>query len=98
MKNEFFQGTKFFFTDFHKGTVNIILHLISITVLAIGVIQQNIILFVVGIAVIDEMGHIYNYLIAQNKNTQYNPIRMIPFQIIYIGPISLAIFIYLSNS
>ncbi len=53
----FIQNTKFFFTDFHTWTVNIIFHILSLLVFLLGIYQKNIILFILGLAVIDELGH-----------------------------------------
>lgn len=80
--NKFVETSKFFFTDFHKGTVNISLHLISFAVLFYGLAVKNTFLVILGLAVIDELGHIYNYFILYEKNPKYG-VRMIPYQIFY---------------
>lgn len=48
----FIETTKFFFTDFHKGTINIVLHIISFAVMFYGLATRNTLLFVLGIGVI----------------------------------------------
>jgi hypothetical protein len=88
----FVQNTKFFFTDFHKGTVNIIFHLISGVALVYGLVNKDLLLAILGLAVFDEMGHIYNYFIAHKKDPLYNPVRMVPYQMLFIGPPAILLF------
>jgi len=80
--SKFIEDSKFFFTDFHKGTVNIILHLISFTVMFYGLAVKNTLLVFIGLCVIDEFGHIYNYFIRFKRDRRYGP-RMIPYQLFY---------------
>lgn len=82
---KFKEDTRFFFTDFHKGSTNIFLHLISFIVLFKGLIDKSILLVILGFAVFDELGHLYNYFFKFNKDPKYNPVRMIPYQILYPG-------------
>ncbi len=79
----FIQTSKFFFTDFHKGTVNITLHIISFLVMFYGLVVKDTLLVILGLAVIDELGHVYNYF-RFNRNPKYG-VRMIPYQIFYAG-------------
>ena len=83
--SKFIENTKFFFTDFHKGFVNIVLHIISFIILFKGLASKNIFLVIVGFTVIDEIGHLYNYFYLFKKDQRYNPIRMLPYQILYGG-------------
>ena len=78
----FIQISKFFFTDFHKGTVNIILHIISFAVMFYGLAVKDTLLVIIGVAVIDELGHIYNYFVVHKRDPKYG-VRMIPYQILY---------------
>jgi len=80
--NKFIEDSKFFFTDFHKGTVNIFLHIISFAVMFYGLVIKDTLLVILGLAVIDELGHIYNYLFLFKRNPKYG-IRMIPYQFFY---------------
>jgi len=80
--SKFIYDSKFFFTDFHKGTVNIILHLISFTVMFYGLVIRDTLFVILGLAIINELGHIYNYLILFKRDQKYG-IRMIPYQIFY---------------
>ena len=80
--SKFIEDSKFFFTDFHKGTVNIILHIISFTVMFYGLAIKDTFLVILGLAVIDELGHVYNYLIRFKRDPKYG-VRMIPYQIFY---------------
>lgn len=88
----FIQNTKFFFTDFHTGTVNITFHIVSLAILVLWLYHQNIILFILGFAVFDELGHIYNFYFLHKGNQQYNPIRMVPCQIVFVIPPALLLF------
>jgi len=78
----FIQDTKFFFTDFHKGTVNIVLHVISFAVMFYGLAVTDTLLVILGLAVIDELGHLYNYFILFKRDPKYG-VRMVPYQILY---------------
>lgn len=88
----FLKDSKFFFTTYHTGKINIIFHIVSIIVLLIGLISQNIILSIMGLAVIDELGHIYNYFFLHKRDLLFNPVRMLPYQILYVIPPALIIF------
>lgn len=85
----FIADTRFFLTSFHTGTVNILLHILSVTAFIIGLFSQNLLLSILGLAVIDELGHIFNYFVLHKFEPQYNPIRMVPYQLIYIMPPAL---------
>ena len=89
------EDIKFFFTDFHKGTVNIIFHIISFTVMFYGISIKDLVIATLGLAVIDECGHIYNYLIPHKKDPKYNPVRMIPIQLVLTIPAFIIIFVAL---
>lgn len=67
-------------------------HLVSLGVFTLGVYQRNIILFILGLAVIDELGHIYNFYILHKGNPDYNPVRMLPYQVIFVLPPAFMIF------
>ena len=92
MNMNFKKDTKFFFTDFHTGTVNIILHIITAIVFVIGITNRNLFLSIIGLAVIDELGHIYNYFILHKRDPLYTPVRMIPYQQLYVIPPALIVF------
>ena len=80
--NTFIQTSKFFFTDFHKGAVNIALHVTSFAVMFYGLAIKNTFLVILGLAVIDEIGHLYNYFILYKKDPRYG-VRMVPYQLLY---------------
>jgi|SRR3989344_5217420 len=79
---KFIEDSKFFFTDFHRGTINIILHIISFTVMFYGLAVKNTFLVIIGLVVIDEFGHLYNYFVRFKRDLKYG-IRMVPYQIFY---------------
>lgn len=76
------ETTKFFVSDFHKGTVNIILHVISFTIMFYGLVIKDTIFLILGLAVINELSHLFNYFILYKRNPKYG-IRMVPYQILY---------------
>jgi hypothetical protein len=65
----FFRESKFFFTLYHAGKVNIILHVVSLSFLFYGLSAKSVPLVLIGLFVFDEMGHAYNYLIVHNRET-----------------------------
>ncbi|HQY21184.1 MAG TPA: hypothetical protein PK294_12405 [Ignavibacteria bacterium] len=62
------ETTKFFVSDFHKGTVNIILHVISFTIMFYGLVIKDTIFLILGLAVINELSHLFNYFILYKRN------------------------------
>ena len=80
--NKFIKDSEFFFTDFHKGMVNIILHVISFSVMFYGLAVKDTLLVILGLGVINELGHIYNYFILFRRDPRYG-IRMVPYQLFY---------------
>ncbi len=68
---------KYFFIHFHSGAVNIILHLASIPVIFLGLMNKSILLIVAG-TVMQEAGHIYNHVTGKHKYS----LKLVPAQII----------------
>ena len=93
--SKFIEVSKFFFTDFHRGTVNIILHIISFAVMFYGLAVKDTLLVILGVAVIDELGHIYNYFFIFKRDPKYG-VRMIPYQLFYAS-IGLVILLKIFN-
>ena len=83
------QNVKFFLTDFHKGFVNIMFHILGIGMLVFGLLYHNLVFAILGLFVIDEIGHIYNYYTFHHKNPKYNPWKILLHQTIYIVPLGL---------
>jgi hypothetical protein len=84
----FLEDSKFFFTLYHAGKVNIILHILSFSFLLYGLAVRNVLLVLVGLFVFDEMGHAYNYFVVHNRDPRFG-LRMIPYQFLYGGLIML---------
>jgi hypothetical protein len=78
----FLEDSKFFFTLYHAGTVNIILHLVSFSFLLYGLAVKSVLLVLIGLFVFDEMGHAYNYFFVHDRNPRFG-LRMIPYQLLY---------------
>lgn len=75
----FLRDSKFFFTLYHSGNVNIILHLVSFSFLFYGLAVKSVSLVLIGLFVFDEMGHAYNYSVVHNRDPRVG-LRMIPYQ------------------
>ena len=90
----FLEDSKFFFTLYHAGKVNIILHLVSFSFLLYGLAVKSILLVLIGLFVFDEMGHAYNYFWVHNRDPRFG-LRMIPYQLLYASlgmPVLLKVF------
>jgi hypothetical protein len=78
----FLSDSKFFFTEYHAGKVNIILHLVSSSVLFYGLTVKSAPLALIGLFIFDEMGHTYNYFFLHNRDPRFG-LRMISYQLLY---------------
>ena len=78
----FLEDSKFFFTLYHAGKVNIILHLVSFTFLFYGLAVKSAPFVPIGLFIFDEMGHGYNYFVVHNRDPRFG-LRMIPYQLLY---------------
>jgi hypothetical protein len=90
----FLEDSKFFFTLYHTGKVNIILHLVSFSFLFYGLAVKSVLLVLIGLFVFDEMGHAYNYFFVHNRDPQFG-VRMISYQLLYASlgmPVLLKLF------
>lgn len=83
------QLTKIFFTEWHSGVVNQLLHLIGLTVLIWGFYSFKVYLILASVFIM-ESGHLYNYFKGKNRDIV---IKIIPLQIVVW--LILAGFIYL---
>jgi hypothetical protein len=75
----FLEDSKFFFTQYLAGKVNIILHLVSFSFLFYGLAVKSVLLVLIGLFVFDEMGHTYNYFFLHPGDPRFG-LRMIPYQ------------------
>jgi hypothetical protein len=90
----FLRDSKFFFTEYHAGKVNITLHLVSISFLFYGLIVKSVPLVLIGLFIFDELGHAYNYFAVHDRDSRFG-LRMIPYQLLYaslIMPVLLKLF------
>ncbi|MBV8331051.1 MAG: hypothetical protein JOZ61_11380 [Verrucomicrobia bacterium] len=78
----FLKDSKFFFTLYHAGKVNIILHVVSFSFLFSGLTVKSVPLVLIGLFIFDEMGHAYNYFLVHNRDPRFG-LRMIPYQLLY---------------
>jgi hypothetical protein len=90
----FLEDSKFFFTLYHAGKVNITLHVVSFSFLFYGLAVRSVLLVLTGLFVFDEMGHAYNYFFVRNRDPRFG-LRMIPYQLLYASlgmPVLLKLF------
>ena len=88
------ENSKFFFTQYHAGKVNITLHLVSISFLFYGLTVKSVPVVLIGLFIFDEMGHAYNYFFVHDRDPRFG-LRMIPYQLLYaslIMPVLLKLF------
>ena len=64
----FLRDSKFFFTLYHAGKVNTILHVVSFSFLFSGLTVKSVPLVLIGLFIFDGMGHAYNYLFVHNRD------------------------------
>jgi hypothetical protein len=55
-----FEDSKFFWTEYHRGKMNVIMHLVSFSFLFYGLSIKSVAFVLTGLFVFDEMGHAYN--------------------------------------
>jgi hypothetical protein len=86
----FLEDSKFFFTLYHAGKVNIILHVVSFSFLFYGLTIKSVPLVLIGLFIFDELGHAYNYFFVHNRDPRFG-LRMIPYQLLYASLIMLVL-------
>jgi hypothetical protein len=86
----FLEDSKFFWTEYHLGKMNILLHLVSFSFLFYGLAVKSVLLVLIGLFVFDEMGHAYNYFAVHHRDPRFG-LRMIPYQFLYGGLIMLVL-------
>jgi hypothetical protein len=91
--SKFLEDSKFFWTEYHSGKVNIIMHLVSFSFLFYGLAVKSVALVLIGFFVFDELGHAYNYFFVHNRDPKFG-LRMIPYQLLY-GSSGLAVLLKL---
>jgi len=88
------EDSKFFWTEYHSGKINIILHLVTVSFLFYGLAVKSVTLLLMGLFVFDEMGHAYNYYFVHNRDPKFGFRRMIPYKLLY-GSLSMAVLLKL---
>jgi hypothetical protein len=87
----FLEDSKFFFTLYHAGKVNIILHLVSFSFLFYGLTVKSVPLVLIGLFIFDEMGHANNYFVVHQEDPRFG-LRMTPYQLLYASLIMPVLF------
>ena len=67
------------FTTHHGGTVNLTLHILSIPIIVVGLIQHRVSLIGLG-ALLEVAGHVYNYLVRFDSDQRIKAGRVLPVQ------------------
>ena len=70
---------RFMFTTLHGGSVNLTLHIASIPIIVWGLMQRRVALIVLG-ALLEVVGHTYNYLVRFNPEQRGKARRVLPVQ------------------
>jgi hypothetical protein len=87
--SKFLEDSKFFWTEYHRGKMNVIMHLVSFSFLFYGLSIKSVAFVLTGLFVFDEMGHAYNYFFVHNRDPKFG-LRMIPYQLLY-GSLCMAV-------
>jgi hypothetical protein len=87
--SKFLDDSKFFGTEYHRGKINVIMHLVSFSFLFYGLSIKSVAFVLTGLFVFDEMGHAYNYFFVHNRDPKFG-LRMIPYQFLY-GSLCMAV-------
>ena len=87
--SKFLEDSKFSWTEYHRGKMNVIMHLVSFSFLFYGLSIKSVAFVLTGLFVFDEMGHAYNYFFVHNRDPKFG-LRMIPYQFLY-GSLCMAV-------
>jgi hypothetical protein len=87
----FLRDSKFFWTRYHAGKVNIILHVVSFSFMFYGLAVKSVPVVLIGLFIFDEMGHAYNYFVVHKRDRRFG-LRMIPYQLLYASLIMPVLF------
>lgn len=79
------------FIAFHHGVFNRILHLAGFAMIGLGIFEKSLLLVITG-AVVQELGHVYQYL--KTRDPKDNPLRGLKAQSIFAIPLFILIIIY----
>jgi hypothetical protein len=72
----FLEDSKVFFTLYHAGKMNILLHLVGLSFLFYGLAAKSVLFVLIGLFVFDEMRHAYNYFFVHNTDPKFG-LRML---------------------
>jgi hypothetical protein len=87
--SKFLEDSKFFWTEYHRGKINIVMQLMSFSFLFYGLIVKSVALVLTGLFLFDEMGHAYNYFFVHNRDPKFG-LRLPPYQLLY-GSLCMAV-------
>ena len=68
---KFLQDSKFFWTEYHGGKINIIMHLVSFSFLFCGLTVKSVTLVLIGLSLFDEIRDAYNYFFVHNSDPKF---------------------------
>jgi hypothetical protein len=76
--SKFLEDSKCFWTEYHRGKMNVIMHLVSFLFLFYGLSIKSVAFVLTGLFVFDEMGHAYNYFFVHNRAEIWSPDDPVP--------------------
>jgi len=75
----FGEQLRFMFTTLHSGTVNLTLHIASLPIIVVGLVQRRVVVIALG-ALLEVAGHAYNYGVRFNDEQRSKAWRVFPLQ------------------
>ena len=79
------------FIECHKGTLNRVIHIAGFAIIGFGIFEKSIFL-VLGGAIFQELGHVYQYI--KTKNPKYSPLYCFKPQTLFAYPLFIIIILY----
>ncbi len=79
------------FIECHHGTINKLIHILGFGIIGVGIFEKSIFLVIVG-AVVQELGHVYQYI--KTKNPKYSPLNCFKPQTLFAYPLFILIILY----
>ena len=70
---------RFMFTTLHGGTVNLALHIASLPIIVVGLLQGRVVFIALG-ALLEVAGHVYNYAVRFNDEQRRTARTVFPLQ------------------
>lgn len=79
------------FVRCHHGTINILVHIVGFAAIGLGIWQKSILL-IIGGAVVQELGHFYQY--AKTRDIKDSPFYCVKPQTFFAYPLFILLIVY----